>query len=241
MMSKLRRYLFYPCLSLVLLAGCSKTAPSAQPGADNKSAVAGGLPKLLLSDETKNLMLTWVDESGDFKVVEKIADVPATSRAQVRVVIAGQESGTAELVYVADLNQKDASGHYAVQAKTRAAWDEIGAAKRKARLEQLAPGAEKAEQAAATVAEGPVIIYGASWCKPCHDAENYLRSKGVKVITKDIEADPLANEEMRDKLARSHIPNASIPIIDVHGRLLVGFSAGAIDQALLATEKTKTL
>ncbi len=241
MKSKLRRYSFYLCLSLVLLVSCSKSVPSAQPGADNKGVSAGGLPKLLLSDETKNVMLTWVDESGDFKVVEKIADVPAINRAQVRVVIVGQESGTADLVYVADLSQKDGSGHYAVQAKTRAAWDEIGATKRKARLEQLAPGTEKAEQVAATVANGPVIIYGASWCKPCHDAENYLRSKGVKVVKKDIEEDPLANEEMREKLARSHLPNASIPIIDVHGHLLVGFSAGAIDQALLATEKKKPL
>lgn len=186
-------------------------------------------------------MLTWVDESGDFRVVEKISDVPAVSRGQVRVVISGQDFGTAEAVYVADLSQKGPDGSYPVATKTRNQWDEIGAVKRKARLEQLAPGTPAAEHAAAVVAEGPVIVYGASWCKPCHDAENYLRSKGVQVVKKDIEEDAEANREMRDKLQRSHLPNASIPIIDVGGKLLVGFSAAALDQALLASGKLKTL
>ncbi|MDX2054684.1 MAG: glutaredoxin domain-containing protein [Polyangiaceae bacterium] len=233
---------FLGSLLCAVALGCSKKVDSAKPGeAEAPHAAAKGLPPLVLGDDTKHLMLTWVDESGDFKVVEKIADVPASQRTQVRVVVVGQDAGTGEAVYVADLTQKDAAGHYSVKSMSRTDWDGVGAAKRKARLEQLAPGSEKAEQAAANLADGPIIIYGASWCKPCHDAENYLRGKGLKVVKKDIEEDPLANQEMREKLQRSHLPGASIPIIDIRGRLLVGFSAGAIDEALQATGKTKTL
>ena len=39
----------------------------------------------------------------------------------------------------------------------------------------------------AAASDVTVIIYGADWCKPCHQAEDYLRSKGVRVVKKDVE------------------------------------------------------
>jgi glutaredoxin len=77
-----------------------------------------------------------------------------------------------------------------------------------------------------------VIIYGASWCSACHDAAAYLRRKGVPFIEKDIEEDAAANREMRTKLAKAGLPRGSIPVIDVRGRVMVGFNAREVDAAL---------
>ncbi|HET9954264.1 MAG TPA: glutaredoxin family protein [Polyangiaceae bacterium] len=238
---------------LVGLGGCHKNSAeahddhgSADPGsAAPKSAT---LPPLVLKADTPNLLLTWIDEQGDFHVVDKTSDVPAEARKTVRVVVTDREAGTGEQVYVANLSAPATDGSFSVTSMSRAAWDELGATKRKARLEALAPpppsalasaagSAPSAKPAASSVV---VIIYGASWCKPCHDAESYLKRRGVNVVKKDIEESEVAANEMRAKLERAGKGGASIPVIDIGGRLLVGFSPAAIEKAL-ETARTKTL
>jgi glutaredoxin len=77
-----------------------------------------------------------------------------------------------------------------------------------------------------------VVIYGAEWCGACHDAARYLRRKGIAYVEKDIETDPAAAKEMQQKLAKSGIRGGSIPVIDVRGKLMVGFNPGQLDAAL---------
>jgi glutaredoxin len=78
-----------------------------------------------------------------------------------------------------------------------------------------------------------VIIYGAEWCGACHQAAAYLRRKGIPFIEKDIEKDPQAAREMQGKLRSAGVRNGgSIPVIDVRGKVMVGFSPGAVDEAL---------
>jgi glutaredoxin len=80
-----------------------------------------------------------------------------------------------------------------------------------------------------------VIIYGASWCGPCHQAAAYLKQRGVAFVEKDIEQDGSAAREMHAKLANAGMRGGSIPVIDVRGKLMVGFDQGAVDRALAAT------
>lgn len=77
-----------------------------------------------------------------------------------------------------------------------------------------------------------VIIYGASWCGPCHMAMKHLDSIGVKYTFKDIDKDPGASGELHGKLTKAHMQEGSIPVIDIGGRLLVGYDASAIDRAI---------
>lgn len=200
------------------------------------------LPPLELRDGMKNLLLTWVDDQGEFHVVQKIADVPEEHREQVRVVVTDREEGTGELLYVADLRKKSGEGAYAVKTMARAQWDEIGADRRKARLEALAPGkvddAREDDEAAGKL---EAIVYGADWCKPCHEAKRYLKSRGVAVVEKDIEESQVARKEMQQKLAKANRRGASIPVIDVGGQVLVGFSPRALDRAIDAARSSKAL
>jgi glutaredoxin len=242
-------------LALVLgLAACKKPTTDGKAD-DTTKPKAAELPPLEVRADTPNLLLTWVDDKGDFHVTQKPADVPTEGRGTVRVVVTNREEGTGALVYVANLDETTATGAYRLKTMSRAQWEELGASKRKARLEALAPsalpsslpppgGADPKSPAGAAPGRAPAtgvvaIIYGADWCKPCHDAERYLKQRGATVIKKDIEQNEVAADEMRRKLDKVGRGGASIPVIDIMGQIQVGFSPAALEQALEGARAAK--
>jgi glutaredoxin len=248
---KLLRVVWVLALCLLALSCRHKDDPNAPKpvSAEPKSAT---LPPLAVKADSPNLLLTWIDDKGDFHVVEKPADVPVEGRKSVRIVQADKEAGTGDLVYVANLDETTPDGAYRVKTITRAQWDELGASRRKARLEALAPSAAP-PPTASVAAEAPgknptqigskivAIIYGADWCKPCHAAESYLKGRGITVVHKDIESSEAAQAEMHQKLARAGKGGASIPVIDIMGQILIGYSPAALDQAIRTAEGAKAL
>jgi glutaredoxin len=227
---------------LTVSVACQRHAdPSTDFGATAAATAGDSLPPMQLRDDTPNLLLTWLGPDGDFHVVEKIADVPAEHRQQVRVVQTNEAAGTGALVYVANLGEKRPDGTYGVTTMQRSDWEKLGADLRKTRLEALAPGhtppaADAAQPSGGTGNDSSAaisaIVYGADWCKPCHDAERYLRSLGVSVTKKNIEESRAAQAEMREKLARVHRTGSGIPVIDVMGKIFVGYSPGPLKQAV---------
>lgn len=224
--------------------GCShKKDDGTTPTSEPKS-----LPPLSISEDTPDLMLTWIDDKGEPHVEIHPANVPLEGRSLVRVIVSDREDGTKDLFYVADLAQKASDGSYATQTMSRRAWEAEIEKRRVAYIARTAPPPPPRRPAngpllPGTPGKGPgdqapsspgltVIIYGASWCHPCHEAQDYLKSKGIAVIMKDIEESPGAASEMRQKLERSGQHGGSIPVIDVNGQILVGYSSGALDRAL---------
>jgi glutaredoxin len=208
---------------------------------------AEALPPLTISDDTPNLMLTWVDAKGNAQVVSRPADVPAEGREQVRVVVTTKEDGTRDLFYVTNLTVKNPDGSYPVTTTPRAAWDAIIAKRREALLKASEPAASAPDEPGAGPAapDDPngavkrpasavtVIVYGAAWCNACHEAVAFLKRRKVPVIEKDIEEDPKAAEELQKKLARAGMRGGSIPVIDVKGKILVGFEPHALEAAVV--------
>ncbi|MBK9266274.1 MAG: NrdH-redoxin [Polyangiaceae bacterium] len=203
------------------------------------------LPALTIRDDTPNLLLTWMDEKGELHVELDVAGVPAEGRSLVRVVVSDREAGTKDAFYVVDLTTKGADGGYTAKTMSRRAWEGEVEKRRAAYIAKVAPPKPVASAASSgpqapdrndkppTVASNvTAILYGASWCKPCHDAEKYLKSKGVRIVHKDIEEDRSAALEMREKLEKSGQRGGSIPVIDIRGQILVGYSPHAIDRAL---------
>jgi glutaredoxin len=239
---------------LLLVLGVACRAKEGPPAPEAKSAPgaprANELPPLVVKPDTPNLLLTWIDDKGDFHVVMKPSEVPTEGKKTVRVVVTDKAAGTGDLVYVANLDETTPDGAFRLKTMTRSAWDELGASRRKARLEALAPSAapppsasapQPASKGAASLARVVAIIYGASWCKPCHSAADYLKARGVTVVSKDIEESDAAAAEMRQKLERAGRGGASIPVIDVMGQILVGFSPSALDRAIKTAEAAKPL
>lgn len=183
-----------------------------------------------LTAETKDVLYTWVDSEGNFQLTSDRAAIPESARRLVRVVVQGHPPGTPEHVYVADLSKPE-DGRFPVQALTRKSWEEQGADARQRMLADLAPPRAPDDAPEGTLGI-TAIIYGADWCKPCHQAEAYLKKKGADVVKKDVEEDPAAAAEMHKKLKRAGMGGSSIPIIDVGGTIMVGFSPHALDAAL---------
>jgi glutaredoxin len=197
-------------------------------------------PAAQLTDETKDVMLTWVDDQGDFHVAQSISEVKESARAQVRVVFANRETDDPEQVLVADLRQKRADGTYAIHSLSRSAWDDIGAKNRKSRMEAISVPTPVPD-AGLPAQEVVAVIYGAEWCGACKQTAAYLKSKGVKFIEKDVDSSNTIQAELQAKFARAHVPpTSSIPVTEINGRLIVGFNQAAIDAAI-AAKGTQTL
>jgi len=231
--------------ALSVVACSHKKDDGTAPVADDK-----GLPPLTIRDDTPSLMLTWIDDKGDTHVEMRPADVPASGRGMVRVIVSDREEGTRDPFYVVDLNQKDGEGGYTARSMRRRDWEGEIEKRRAAYLAKVAPppppssSAEPDEPKPGKQAELSgltVIIYGASWCKPCHQAQDYLRSKGVRVIMKDVEQTPGAQEEMIAKLQKSGRRGGGIPVIDVRGQILVGFNERTLDRALAKAQSGTVL
>lgn len=198
-------------------------------------------PAVVVREESEGLLLTWIDDKGDFHVETRVADVPLTGRDMVRVVDPTKEDSTqGEAVVVVDLRQARPDGTFPVRAMTRASFEAVAVARREAKGPTMASAVAAASAAPPSSGEPPadtapratVVIYGASWCGACHEAARYLRRKGIPYVEKDVEADPSAAREMQQKLARNGLHGGSIPVIDVRGKVMVGFNPAEIDAAL---------
>ena len=77
-----------------------------------------------------------------------------------------------------------------------------------------------------------IVLYGANWCAPCQQAAAFLSLKRVRFVERGIEADHGAAKEMHSKLSRAGLRGGSIPVLDVGGRILVGFNPQAVSSAL---------
>jgi glutaredoxin len=228
-----------PALLLAALAFTFGGPACSHKHDDGTAPAAAGkeLPPLTIKDDSPDLLLTWIDDKGDTHVELKPADVPAAARGFVRVVVSDRDDGTRDLFYVVDLGKKRDDGTYVATTLRRRDWEAELEKRREAALAKVAPrpaqtGAEPNPPPGQVQAAGVVVIYGASWCGPCHEAADYLKRKGIPYVMKDVEQTPGAAAEMQEKLARVGRRGGSIPVIDVRGQILVGFSAAAIDQAL---------
>jgi glutaredoxin len=216
-------------LAVVLAAGgCRRSheAPTADPAAT-----------LIVRQESVGLLLTWIDDKGDFHVETAVADVPMMGRDAVRVVDPNHEdSAQTDTVTVVDLRQAGPEGNYPVRTMPRVDFEAMAVARREKAGPTLASagpapspppaGESRAAGAAAdpskASARSVVVIYGAEWCGACHEAAKYLRSKGIPYVDKDVEKDPGA----------AGLHEGSIPVIDVGGKVMVGFNPAEIDAAL---------
>jgi glutaredoxin len=195
-------------------------------------------------DDSEGYLLTWIDDKGEFHVETRVTDVPMMGRDAVRVVDPSQDDGShADSIFVVDLRQLHADGTYAVRTMSRPDFDAIAVSRREKTGPTLAnpdPTPSSAAAAAgpepsaagAVSSRGVVVIYGAEWCGACHEAARYLRRKGIAYVEKDVEKDPSAEREMQQKLARKGLQAGSIPVLDVRGKVLVGFSPAEVDAAL---------
>jgi glutaredoxin len=73
-----------------------------------------------------------------------------------------------------------------------------------------------------------VIMYKTSWCGYCRKAREYLQSLGVDLVEYDVERDRSMGAEMLRKSGGSR----GVPVIDVEGIIIRGYSPGQMKDAV---------
>lgn len=233
------RFAFRTFLVLALAAGCRKSVPDAPP------VSAKAPPPLEVTAEGKWLF-TYADEAGRFVTTDDPKKVPASARRVVRVIDPGKGAEARPdlvAVYVIDLDELEKKGKVTARALSREAF-ETGA------LSQLPPGessafpgplaaappgshpAESAEPAPVNPTGAVVTLYGAAWCGACKAAREYLRGRRIPFADRDIERDEAAARELREKAKRLGIAADRVPVLDVRGRLLIGFDKARLEALL---------
>jgi glutaredoxin-like YruB-family protein len=73
-----------------------------------------------------------------------------------------------------------------------------------------------------------VIIFTTPSCKYCKMAKDFLKTKNTSYSEIDIVSNPGAQQEMLEKSGQ-----LGVPVIEIDGKIIVGFDQEAINKALL--------
>jgi glutaredoxin len=190
-------------------------------------------------------LFTYLEPKGEFSTTDKPEVIPAQSRAVVRVFDPSnpaQKNAAGAEIYVADVNVLLKSGKTQAKPLSREAFETAAMAQLPAG--ETSPLSARPAHAANEPPLAPwdagahptgtpvVTIYGTSWCGACRAARQYLTERKIPFADKDIESDPAAAQELRDKASKMGIPTDRVPVIDVRGRLLLGFDRARIEALL---------
>lgn len=74
-----------------------------------------------------------------------------------------------------------------------------------------------------------VIVYSTPTCPWCHVAKDFLKSKGVEFEDVDVASDQKRAQEMIQKSGQM-----GVPVLDIGGKIIIGFDKPAIEEALKA-------
>lgn len=209
-------------MALTLLA-CGGESAAPAPN-ESRSEERGEIvtPPFEVSGAAEGLVLTWYDEEGPH-VAQSRAEIPVEHRAEVRVdsLEIAPDDRDPDHVFVADLRTADEHGAYTVRLLSRETFED--------HVTELVASTHAATPSGGT---GDVVIYGAEWCGACHEAQAFLRARGIPFVERDIEHDPGAREEMQRVASQAGIPTSSIPIIDFRGTIIRGFDRDALERAI---------
>lgn len=169
-----------------------------------------------------NLVFSYKKGDGaEFETATRIQDVPAQARAHVVVTDLGlspEDRQAGRYVYVADLRAARKDGTYPVAVASRYGF-ETGTS-------------STAGSAAGAGGAKRVVMYSASWCGVCKKAKRLMKTWGVPMEEKDIEASRSAQKELAAKAAAHGFQPGGVPVIDVDGIILQGLDAQSLKSAL---------
>jgi glutaredoxin len=237
----MRRLLCLACIT-ALFTACKRPAPEAPP------APGAGAPATIEVLKDGRWLFTYAEPKGTFATTDKPDSVPESARAVVRVFdpSAPEKTPGGGRVYVTNLNDVISKGRAPARPMSREAFETAALAAHPTgessplAAQQMRPAPMPATDggagpaAPAPTAGGPpvVTIYGTSWCGACRAARQYLAGRKIPFADKDIERDADAARELAAKAAKMGIPTDRVPVIDVRGRLLLGFDRARIEALL---------
>ncbi len=179
-------------------------------------------PVPVVRENSGHLIFSWFD-GGTAATATRPGDVPEAHRKEVRVQdpTIPPEKRNPSIVYLADLTRTDAKGNFRVRAIAREEWE------RRRHPQQTADAAPVAEN-------GDVIMYVTPFCPHCKKARKWLLEQQIPYREVDLEKDPEAAAALARKGQSQGVSTSGVPIFEINGRLVPGFSPEDIRRALSA-------
>ncbi len=163
----------------------------------------------------------YVDFAGRVRTARGVASVPARSRHAV--AIEGPD-GPGGSIWIADASRLAAT--WPARRASRATLERLG-------LAGLPPGEasrvtlpDPGPQGTVPPPASGITIFGTSWCGACRDARAWLDARAISYAFRNVEdaaLDPTAALDAARTCAALGAPADRVPVIDVAGRVLVGF------------------
>ncbi len=72
-----------------------------------------------------------------------------------------------------------------------------------------------------------IIVYSTPSCPYCHMVKDFLNSRGVSFIDKNVAIDDAAADEMVNKSGQM-----GVPVVDIDGKVIIGFDRDAIEKLI---------
>ncbi len=76
------------------------------------------------------------------------------------------------------------------------------------------------------------MVYGATWCRHTRAALDWFAARGIPARFRNVESDVAAYDEMTTRMQAAGLGGQGIPVLDVRGRVLLGFHAEEAERAL---------
>jgi len=80
-----------------------------------------------------------------------------------------------------------------------------------------------------------ITIYTLPTCPWCHKLKGWLKEKGIDFEDRDVSSDQANVAEMQEKSGQ-----LSVPVIDIGGKIIVGFAPEEMEAELAKMNKKKT-
>lgn len=214
-------------ITCAVASGCGKEKPPAPSASKRAHPEQAAKPQHFIPDKDA-VILTFAGERGAFQDTNNPTEVPKDAQGLVRVrfLEGGQKPGPGK-IWVTNLESKTPDG-YLLQPLDRKDFELAALGRGRSSKIKLPDGLELPK----VVQSDGVIIYKTAWCGVCTKVQQYLKQKGVAFVAKDIEKDPKAAAELQAKAKKAGVSTGSVPVIDVNGKLMVGFDKPRLDQML---------
>src|SRR5258708_4791891 len=92
-----------------------------------------------VTDATTDLLLTWIDDKGEFHVEQRVTGVPAAARDIVKVRDPARDPLTGDRIFVVDLRSAVSDGTYPVRVAANDEFEGVAVARRAKHGVVLAP------------------------------------------------------------------------------------------------------
>ena len=181
---------------------------------------------LQVSADDGDVVFQYMDPaSGKPVAVTDIEEIPEGQRENVMVLFSGERRGRlpARALALVDLTAPGDDGRFPVRLVNRWEFKPAGLKGRAGKGAQVGLGTDR------------VVLYIAPGCGHCDRARKWFQGKGIAFVEKDVHADPVAAAEVAalgkaQGLAESYL--SSVPLINVKGKILVGFDPRQVEAAL---------